>query len=76
MKIADVRVASWDFGPFTERFWDSTIANPPRRGFSMAEVETDEGLVGQCPSGANRTVVESGLRPLLIGEDPTLIEGC
>ena len=76
MKITDVRVQGWDFGPATERFWDSTIANPPRRGLSILEVETDEGLVGQCPSGANRIVVENGFKPLLVGEDPLLIERC
>jgi L-alanine-DL-glutamate epimerase-like enolase superfamily enzyme len=76
VKIADVRVVSWDFGPARERFWDSTVANPPRRGFALVEVETDEGLVGQCPAGANRAIVEQALRPLLVGEDPLLIERC
>jgi L-alanine-DL-glutamate epimerase-like enolase superfamily enzyme len=73
VKITDVRSVSWDLGPAKERFWDSTVATPPRRGFGIVEVETDEGLVGQCPSGANRLVVES-LKRQLVGEDPLMIE--
>lgn len=75
MKITDVRVRSWDFGPAERRFWDSTIASGPRRGFAIVEVETDQGIVGQCPSGANQANV-AAFKALLVGEDPTMIEHC
>ena len=75
MKITDIRVQSWDFGPAKQRFWDSTISSGPRRGFGMVEVETDEGIVGQCPSGANRENV-AAFKALLVGQDPMLIEHC
>lgn len=76
MKITDVRARSWDLGPATERVWDSTIASPARRIFGIVEVEADEGLVGQCPAVANREIVERGLRPALLDQDPLMIEHC
>ena len=74
MKITDVRVLSWDLGPATERFWDSTVATPARQGVSVVEVHTDEGLVGMCPTGANKAIVENELKRQLVGEDPLMIE--
>lgn len=74
MRITDLRVVSYDFGPNPHLVWDSTVAAGPRLDFSMVQVDTDAGLVGECPVGANRQIVEGSLKPLLLGEDPLLIE--
>ncbi|HEX3860889.1 MAG TPA: mandelate racemase/muconate lactonizing enzyme family protein [Stellaceae bacterium] len=48
------------------------------RGGLLVEIETDEGIVGIGESGpgggVTRTVIERDLAPLLIGEDPLMIE--
>jgi L-alanine-DL-glutamate epimerase-like enolase superfamily enzyme len=50
-----------------------------RRGALLVEVETDDGIVGigeaGLGGGVTATVIEKDLTPLLIGEDPLLIEG-
>ena len=50
-----------------------------RRGGLLVEVETDSGIVGIGESGlgggVTATVIEKDLAPLLIGQDPLLIEG-
>jgi L-alanine-DL-glutamate epimerase-like enolase superfamily enzyme len=50
-----------------------------RRGALLVEIETDSGLVGIGEAGpgggATATVIDKDLAPLLIGEDPLLIEG-
>ena len=50
-----------------------------RRGGLLVEVETDNGIVGIGESGlgggATATVIEKDLAPMLIGEDPLMIEG-
>ena len=50
-----------------------------RRGGLLVEVETDSGITGigeaGLGGGATATVIEKDLAPLLIGEDPLLIEG-
>jgi L-alanine-DL-glutamate epimerase-like enolase superfamily enzyme len=50
-----------------------------RRGGLLVEVETDTRIVGIGESGvgggATATVIEKDLAPMLIGEDPLLIEG-
>ena len=49
-----------------------------RRGALIVEVETDSGIVGigeaGVGGGVTSTVIEKDLAPLLIGEDPLLIE--
>ncbi len=74
MHIVDVRSTAFDFGPNPHHFWDSTIASGPRIGFGLTEVVTDTGIIGQCPSGANRATIQNTFKPLLVGEDPLLIE--
>lgn len=74
MKITTVRVRTYDFGPTPHRAWDATVSSGPRLGFALVQIETDAGLVGECPAGANRQIVEQALQPLLVGEDPLLIE--
>jgi L-alanine-DL-glutamate epimerase-like enolase superfamily enzyme len=50
-----------------------------RRGGLLVEIETDDGIVGigeaGLGGGATATVIEKDLAPLLIGQDPLLIEG-
>jgi L-alanine-DL-glutamate epimerase-like enolase superfamily enzyme len=50
-----------------------------RRGALLVEVETDGGIVGIGEAGpgggATAAVIERVLAPLLVGEDPLLIEG-
>lgn len=50
-----------------------------RRGGLLVEIETDSGIVGigeaGLGGGATATVIEKDLMPLLVGEDPLLIEG-
>jgi len=50
-----------------------------RRGALLVEVETDGGITGigeaGLGGGATATVIEKDLAPLLVGQDPLLIEG-
>src|SRR5918911_1515711 len=50
-----------------------------RRGGILVEIETDGGITGigeaGLGGGATATVIEKDLAPLLIGQDPVLIEG-
>jgi D-arabinonate dehydratase len=74
VKITDVRVITCDLGPFKEPFWDSTVSEERRhRRFGLVQVLTDAGLTGECPVGASPAIVDS-LKPVLVGQDPLLIE--
>ena len=74
MKITDVRVIGVDLGPFKEAFWDSTVSEENRhRRFGLVQVLTDAGITGECPVGASPAIVD-GLKHVLIGQDPLLIE--
>lgn len=76
MKITDVRVVNYDLGPFAAAFWDSTVSEERRhRRFGLVQVLTDEGITGECPVGASPAIV-AGLREVLVGQDPLLIEHC
>ena len=50
-----------------------------RRGALLVEIETDGGVTGigeaGLGGGATAAVIERDLKPLLLGEDPLLIEG-
>src|SRR5207302_6470928 len=50
-----------------------------RRGGLLVEIETDGGITGigeaGLGGGATARVIEKDLKPLLIGEDPLMIEG-
>src|SRR5207302_9477741 len=50
-----------------------------RRGGLLVEIETDSGITGigeaGLGGGATATVIEKDLAPLLVGQDPLLIEG-
>lgn len=74
MKITDVTVINCDLGPFAVPFWDSTVSEERRhRRFGLVQVHTDEGIVGECPVAASPAIV-AGLKEVLIGQDPLLIE--
>src|SRR3954463_7193775 len=77
MKIADIR-----------RIALSCRVDPPyasaagvqgTRGALLVEIETDDGTIGigeaGLGGGATATNIERTLKPLLVGEDPLLIEG-
>jgi D-galactarolactone cycloisomerase len=77
MKIADVRAITLSYPcnpPYASAF--SLMA---RRGAVLVEVETDDGIVGigeaGTGGGATATVIEKDLKPLLVGQDPLMIEG-
>ena len=73
MKITDVTAVAIDQGPNTRPWADATYRNE-RRIFGYVEVVTDEGLTGFCPSPATPSVVEDGLKQVLVGENPLDIE--
>jgi D-arabinonate dehydratase len=55
------------------------MAAPCRRGALLVEIETDERVIGigeaGVGGGATAGVIEKVLKPMLLGEDPLLIEG-
>src|SRR5580658_6161387 len=58
--------------------YGSTGGMQTARGGLLVEIETDTGLVGIGEAGpgggVTRTVIERDLAPLLIGQDPLMIE--
>ncbi|HEY1796440.1 MAG TPA: mandelate racemase/muconate lactonizing enzyme family protein [Stellaceae bacterium] len=77
MKIKDIRTIALSYK--CEPPYGSAGGMQARRGALIVEVETDDGIVGIGESGlgggATATVIEKDLKPLLLGRDPTLIEG-
>ena len=78
MKITDVTTTQL-FHPLAKPWQDATVAppGPSGRGQLFVHIYTDEGLeglgIGQASPGV-REVIESGLKRLLIGQDPFSIE--
>ena len=77
MRISDVTTTAL-FYPHTSPFQDATIRSPVSgRGQLFVHIHTDEAVqglgIGQ-PSPGVRQVIEDGLKPLLIGQDPFDIE--
>jgi L-alanine-DL-glutamate epimerase-like enolase superfamily enzyme len=79
MKIADVRTIPLSYR--CERPYMSAAGAQMARHALLVEIETDNGLVGIGEAGSaggplasTRVVVEQELKPLLLGEDPLLIE--
>jgi D-arabinonate dehydratase len=77
MKIADVRTIALSYRcnpPYA-----SAAGVQAQRGALLVEVETDSGIVGigeaGLGGGATATIIEKNLKPLLVGQDPLLIEG-
>jgi len=77
VKIVDIRTIPLSYR--CDPPYGSAGGMQARRGSLLVEIETDERVVGVGEAGvgggATRAAVEKVLRPMLIGEDPLLIEG-
>src|ERR1700756_3929121 len=77
MKIVDIRTIPLSYR--CEPPYGSAGGMQARRGGLLVEIETDERVIGigeaGVGGGATAAVIEKVLRPMLIGEDPLLIEG-
>ncbi len=77
MKIAAIRTTALSCK--VDPPYGSAAGVQSRRGMLLVEIETDSGLVGigeaGLGGGATATVIERDLAPLLVGQDPLLIEG-
>jgi L-alanine-DL-glutamate epimerase-like enolase superfamily enzyme len=77
MKITDIRTIPLSYR--CEPPYGSAGGMQSARGGLLVEVETDGGITGigeaGVGGGSTRTVIENQLRPMLLGEDPLLIEG-
>jgi D-arabinonate dehydratase len=77
MKIVDIRTIPLSYR--CEPPYGSAGGMQARRGSLLVEIETDERLIGigeaGVGGGVTASVIERVLRPILIGEDPLLIEG-
>ncbi|MGH7031511.1 MAG: hypothetical protein ACREEZ_13925, partial [Stellaceae bacterium] len=77
MKIVDIRTIPLSYR--CEPAYGSAGGMQSARGGLLVEVETDGGVTGIGEAGVGggsaRHVIEQQLRPMLIGEDPLLIEG-
>src|SRR5260370_163925 len=77
MKIAAIRTIALSCQ--VEPPYASAAGVQARRGGLIVEVETDSGLtrIGEAGlgGGSAASVIEKDLAPLLLGEDPLLIEG-
>jgi L-alanine-DL-glutamate epimerase-like enolase superfamily enzyme len=76
MKIVDIRTIPLSYR--CEPPYGSAGGMQARRGGLLVEIETDERVTGigeaGVGGGSTRHVIEHQLRPMLIGEDPLLIE--
>jgi L-alanine-DL-glutamate epimerase-like enolase superfamily enzyme len=76
VKIVDIRTIPLSYR--CEPPYGSAGGMQARRGSLLVEIETDERVVGigeaGVGGGATRDVIAKVLRPMLIGEDPLLIE--
>ncbi len=77
MKIKDIRTIALSYK--CEPPYASASGVQARRGALLVEVETDDGTVGigeaGVGGGVTATCIEKDLKPLLIGDDPLMIEG-
>jgi D-galactarolactone cycloisomerase len=77
VKIADIRTITLSYK--CEPPYASAFGVQARRGALLVEVETDDGIVGigeaGVGGGATAACIEKDLKPMLIGEDPLMIEG-
>src|SRR5216684_3556457 len=76
MKIVDVRTIPLSYR--CDPPYGSAGGMQARRGGLLVEIETDERVIGigeaGVGGGSTRDVIDKQLRPMLIGEDPLLIE--
>jgi L-alanine-DL-glutamate epimerase-like enolase superfamily enzyme len=77
MRIKDIRTIALSYK--CEPPYASASGVQARRGALLVEVETDDGTIGigeaGVGGGVTATCIEKDLKPLLIGEDPLMIEG-
>jgi len=77
MKIAAIRTIA--LSAPVDPPYASAAGVQARRGGLLVEVETDGGIVGigeaGLGGGATAAVIEKDLAPMLVGEDPLMIEG-
>src|SRR5437660_10855547 len=77
MKIVDVRTIPLSYS--CDPPYGSAGGMQARRGGLLVEIETDERVIGigeaGVGGGATAGVIKKVLKPMLIGEDPLLIEG-
>lgn len=77
MKIVDVRTIPISCA--VDPPYASAAGMQSRRGALLVEIETDDRIVGIGEAGpgggVTRTMIEQHLKPLLVGQDPLLIEG-
>jgi L-alanine-DL-glutamate epimerase-like enolase superfamily enzyme len=77
MKIVDIRAIPLSYR--CDPPYGSAGGMQASRGGLLVEVGTDDGITGigeaGVGGGSTRHVIEDQLRPMLIGEDPLLIEG-
>ena len=77
MKIVDIRTTALSYR--CDPPYGSAGGMQARRGSLLVEIETDERIIGigeaGVGGGATAGVIEKLLQPMLIGEDPLLIEG-
>src|SRR5207237_8617471 len=77
MKIVDVRTIPLSYR--CEPPYGSAGGMQARRGSLLVEIETDERVIGIGEAGggggATAGVIDKLLQPMLIGQDPLLIEG-
>src|SRR5271154_4585677 len=77
MKIRDIRTIALSYK--CEPPYASASGVQARRGALLVEVETDDGTIGigEAGTGGGGTAIciEKDLKPMLIGEDPLMIEG-
>ena len=79
MKITDVRATLLSAVVPEEKRWRTDLGVAVKMDNCIVEVETDEGITGIGAGQGNaevvKAVVETQLRPQLLGRDPGLIEG-
>src|SRR3954463_4414257 len=77
MKIADIRTIALSYR--CDQPYASAAGVQGTRGALLVEIEIDDGTIGigeaGLGGGATATGVEKTRKPLLVGEDPLLIEG-
>src|SRR3954453_6290465 len=77
MKIVDIRTTPLSYR--CDPPYGSAGGMQSRRGGLLVEIETDERVIGigeaGVGGGVTRDVIDKLLQPMLIGEDPVLIEG-
>lgn len=76
MKIVDIRTTALSYR--CEPPYGSAAGMQVRRGVLLVEIETNEHITGigeaGIGGGATQSVIEKTLKPMLLGEDPLLIE--